>query len=230
MRQAYRVALLAAVGVCLGAAEPKTTRVGGHTYAFPPAVFMGGEVETGPVGTVLIELAWPEMRGLTPAELAAWPRRDTIRVLANSGAPVAGAAVPEAELTAHIPLDVNIATALSSGIAETASGHVPTPRPAPPGDEPAEAVPGNGMTRVETEPALPDAIQHDVFVREPIGTPEEFIQCARGDKDVVAPECSQMFVVLNLIVKASYRRALVPQWREIHTRIAAYLTQHEVSR
>lgn len=228
MSRADLVMLIAATALCTGAAPPQTTRVGGHTYAFPPAVFEGGEVETGQVGDILIELAWPEMRPLTPDEAAMWPPRDTIRVLANSGAPVDGDAVSDAELLAEIPVIVSAATELSTGIHDRASGHPHPPRSAPDSEEPLGAVPGAGMEQVATEaPTPPDAAKHDVFVREPIEQPEEVVDCFRKDH-FPNPECAQSFVTMNLIIKASYRRALVPQWRDIHDRLIAFLKAQEV--
>ena len=221
--------LTAASALCTGAAPP-TTRVGGHTYAFPPAVFEGGEVETGRVGDILIELAWPEMRPLTPDETAMWPPRDTIRVLANSGAPVDGEAVPEAKLLADLPVIASAATEPSSGIHDRTSGHPHSPQVAPAAEKPLGAVPGAGMEQVATEMLTrPDEAKHDVFIRKPIERPEEVIDCFRKDH-FPNPECAQSFVTMNLIIKASYRRALVPQWRDIHDRLVAFLKTQEVQR
>ncbi len=220
--------LVAATALCTGAAVPQTTRLGGHTYAFPPTLFMDGEVETGPVGGMLIELAWPEMRPLTADEASMWPPRDTIRVLANNGAPVDGDAVPEDRLTADMAVVVSAATELSSGIHDRASGHPHPPRPAPAGEQPLGAVPGAGMQQVATEAAtLPDEARHDVFVRMPIDRPQEVIACTRKDQ-FPDPDCAQSFIAMSLIMKASYSRALVPQWRAIHDRLVAYLEAHEV--
>ncbi len=221
------VMLIAATALCTGAAPPQTTRVGGHTYAFPPAVFQGGEVETGPVSGILIELAWPEMRPLTPDEAAMWPPRGTIRVLANNGASVDGDAVPEAKLLAEIPIIVSASADLSSGIDDSASGHPHPPQPAPASEPPLGAVPGAGMQQVATEAPSPNDTRHDVFVREPIERPEEVIACARSD-EFPSPECAESFVAMNLIVKASYRRTLVPQWQAIHDRLIDFLKAHEV--
>ena len=229
MSRAGLMALVAATALCGGAAPPQTTRVGGHTYAFPPAVFEGGQVETGSVGTVLIELAWPEMRPLAPEEAAMWPPRDTIRVLANSGAPVDGDALPDAELAAAIPIVTSVATELSGGIADRASGHLHPPRPAPATQKPLGAVPGAGMQQVATEAPGSNDFKQDVFVREPIEQPKEVVVCFRKDQ-FPDPECEQNFVAMNLIVKASYPRALVPQWRAIHDRLVAYVEAHEVHR
>ena len=228
MSRAGLMVLVMAAVLCGGVAPSQTTRVGGHTYAFPPAVFMGGEVETGPVGTVLIELAWPEMRPLTSEEAAMWPPRDTIRVLANSGAPVDGEAVPDAELLAELPVIVSAATELSSGISDRASGHPHPPRSATDAEKPLGAVPGAGMEQVATEALTrSDEAKHDVFVRKPIGQPEEVIDCFRKDH-FPNPECAQSFITMNLIIRASYRRALVPQWRDIHDRLVAFLKAQEV--
>ena len=219
--------LIAATALCVGAA-PQTTRVGGHTYAFPPSVFEGGEVETGRVGTILIELAWPEMRPLTPDEATMWPPRDTIRVLVNSGAPVNGDALPDAKLAADIPITTSLLTNLSSGIHDRASGHPHPPRPAPATDQPLGPVPGSGMQQVATEaPTAPDEAKHDVFVRVQIEQPQEVIACTRKDQ-LPNPECDQSFIAMNVIVQASYRRALVPEWREIHERLVAFLKAQEV--
>ncbi len=219
--------LIAATALCVGAA-PQTTRVGGHTYAFPPSVFEGGEVETGPVSGILIELAWPEMRPLTPAESALWPPRDTIRVLANNGARVDGDAVPEDKLTADMSIIVSAVTELSSGIHDRASGHPHPPRPAPANEPPLGAVPGAGMQQVATEaPTAPDEARRDVFVRTPIEQPQEVIACTRKDQ-FPDPDCEQSFAAMSLIMKASYPRALVPQWRAIHDRLIAYFETHEV--
>ncbi len=222
------VPLIAAAALCTGAAAPQTTRVGGHTYAFPPSVFEGGEVETGPVSGILIELAWPEMRPLTSDEAAMWPPRDTIRVLANNGAGVDGDAVPEAKLLAEIPIIVSASAELSSGIDDSASGHPHPPRPAPAGEPPLGAVPGAGMQQVATEaPTAPDEARHDVFVRMPIEQPQEVIACTRKDQ-FPDPDCEQSFTAMSLIMKASYPRALVPQWRDIHDRLVTFLAAHEV--
>ena len=170
------------------------------------------------------------MRALTPAEAAAWPRRDTIRILANSAAPVAGHAVPDAILTAGIPLAVSTSTDLSSGIADRARGRVAPLRPAAGPPDVSEPAPGDGAQRVSTEAPSANSAPHDVFVKNPIDHPTEFIDCARHGGTIVDPECAQTFVDHNLILKASYRRTLVPQWREIHAAIVAYLAQHEVQR
>ena len=229
MSRAGLMVLIAASALCTGAAA-QTTQVGGHTYAFSPAVFEGGEVETGRVGDILIELAWPEMRPLTSEEAAMWPPRDTIRVLANSGAPVDGEAVPVAKLLAEIPVIVSAATELSTGIHDRASGHPHPPWPAPSAEKPLGVVPGAGAEQVATEALTrSDEAKHDVFVREPIARPEEVIDCFRKDH-FPNPECAQSFVAMNLIIKASYRRALVPQWRDIHDRLVAFLKAQEVKR
>ena len=228
MSRSGLVVLVAAAALCTGAAPPQTTRVGGHTYAFPPGVFEGGQVETGPVGGILIELAWPEMRPLTPDEAAMWPPRDTIRVLANSGAPVDGEAVPENKLMADMSIIVSAVTELSSGIHDRTSGHPHPPRPAPADERPLGAVPGVGMQQVATEATtLPDEARHDVFVRVPIDRPEEVIACTRKDQ-FPDPDCAQSFAAISLTMKASYPRALVPQWRTIHDRLVTYLKAHEV--
>ena len=229
MSRAGLMVLVMATVLCGAAARSQTTRIGGHTYAFPPALFMGGDVETGPARDMLIVLAWPEMRPLTVEEAAMWPPRDTIRVLANSGAPVDGAALREAELTTDIPIIASLATELSSGIHDRASGHPHPPRLAPASEKPFGAVPGAGMQQVATEPLRPDDTRHDVFVREPIDRPEEVVDCFRKDQ-FPDPECAQSFIAMNLIVKASYPRALVPQWRAIHERLVAYLKAREVTR
>ncbi len=229
MPRAGLIMLIAATALCIGAA-PQTTRVGGRVYTSPPALFMGGEVETGRVGDILIELAWPEMRPLTPDEVAMWPPRDTIRVLANSGAPVDGDGVPDAELLAEMPVIVSAATELSTGIHDRASGHPHSPRFAPDTEEPLGPVPGAGMEQVATEaPTRPDEAKHDVFVREPIAQSEEIIDSSRKDH-FPNPECVQSFVTMNLIIKASYRRALVPHWRDIHDRLVIFLKAQEVKR
>lgn len=219
--------LTAATVLCTGAAAPQTTRVGGHTYAFPPAVFEGGEVETGRVGDILIELAWPEMRPLTPDEAAMWPPRNTIRVLANSGAPVDGEALPDAKLAAAIPTATSVATEPSSGIGDRSSGHPPPPRPALASQTPLGAVPGVGMQQVATETPGPNSFKQDVFVREPIEKPQEVISCLRKDQ-FSDPDCAQSFIAMNLIVKVSYSRMLVPQWRDIHDRLVTFLRAQEV--
>ena len=219
--------LVAAIALCTGAAPSRTTRIGGHAYVFPPALFMGGDVETGPVRDMLIVLAWPEMRPLTPEEAAMWPPRDTIRVLANSAAPVTGTAMPDSELMADIPVIVSIATSPYRGVDDLASGHPHPPQPAPASAKPLGAVPGAGMEQVAVEPSLSDEARHDVFVRRPIDRPQEVIACTRRDQ-FPDPDCVQSFVTMNLIVKASYPRTLVPQWHDIHDRLVAYLKAHEV--
>ena len=83
------------------------------------------------------------------------------------------------------------------------------------------------MQQVATEAPSPNDTRHDVFVAVPIKRPEEVIVCARRDQ-FPNPECAQSFIAMNLIGKASYRRALVPQWRAIHERLVAYLKAHEV--
>ena len=228
MSRAGSMVLVMAAVLCGGVAPSQTTRVGGHTYAFPPAVFMGGDVETGPVSGILIELAWPEMRPLTPDEAAMWPPRDTIRVLANNGAPVAGAAVPEDTLMADMSIVVSAVTELSGGIHDRTSGHPHPPRPAPADERPLGAVPGAGMMQVATEAAtLPDEATHDVFVRTPIDRPDEVIACTRQDQ-FPDPDCAQSFTAMSLVMKVSYKRALVPQWRAIHERLVVYLEAHEI--
>lgn len=209
-----------------GAAE--MTRIGGHSYIFPSAVFENDEVETGPVGTFLIELAWPEMRPLTTGEHAARPPRDGLRVLGNGAASVAGQGVPEAVLMGKLPAELSVATAPSTGIQARASGQIPPPRPAFQVGDAGGAVPGGGMVRVQAEVRQPtDATQVDVFVREPIARAEEFIVCAHGQA-VSAPDCAQTFVAFNLILKVSYPRRLVTQWRDIHAGIVAFLQKYEV--
>ena len=209
------------------AASPETTRIGGHTYAFPATAFVGGQAELGPVGTFLIELAWPEMAPRSAAERAVWPPRDTIRVLANSAAPTNGEAVPEAVLTAKLPEQISAAVA-PNDIAARAAGRPPPLRLAP-GMGASGAIPGGGMLRVQVEPVQPaDATQYDVFVRGPIANPQEFIQCAR-ERSVSVPDCAQSFVAQHLILKVSYRRKLVTQWRDIHARVLAFLQDHEVA-
>ncbi len=227
MRRTSQATLLLAFATVPCAAAPETTLIGGHSYAFPPALFMGGK-ESGPVGDMLIEFAWPEMRPLTPAEKAAWPPRTIVRVLANSAAPVNGQAVPEAKLLADMPSAVSAAAFLSSGIKERSSGHLRPLTAASGAGGPAQAQPGEGMQKVETDPQISDALHHEIFVREPIDQPQEFIDCIMKDGPVVDPACAQTFVAANLIIKASYPQALAPQWRDIHARIAAYLAQHEV--
>ncbi len=222
--------LLWAIATTSATAQPAQTLIGGHTYAFPAAIFLGGQAETGPRGDILIELAWPEMRGLTPAEASAWPRRNTIRILANSAAQVAGRAVPEAELTDKIPTYVSISTDLSSGIAWRASGHLAPLQPAHDAADPGEPDPGRGIERVAVAGLSALSAPHDVFVADPIEHPVEFIDCSRHTEMITNPECAQTFVASNLILKVSYRRALVPQWREIHAAVVTFLVNHEVHR
>ena len=190
---------------------------------------MGGDVETGPARDMLIVLAWPEMRPLTPEEAALWPPRDTIRVLANSDAAVNGEAVPEDKLMAEIPVIVSAYGELSSGLDDRASGRPHPPRPAPAGEQPLGAVPGAGMQQVATEAPAPNDTRHDLFVLEPIDRPGEVVACLRRDQ-FPNPKCAQSVIAMNLIVKASYRRAVVPQWHAIHDRLVAYLKAHEVHR
>ena len=210
------------------AASPEVTRIGGHSYAFPSGVFEGGQVESGSVGSFLIDLAWPEMRPLSPGERAMWPPRDTVRVLARGAAPVDGAGVPEPVLMGRLPAELSVATAPSSGIAARASGHIQPPAPMSPGEAASGAVPGIGMVQVQVDQPTPaDAIQYDVFVSEPVARVRKFIQCARQNS-VPVPDCAQTFVGSNLILKLSYPRKLVGQWREIHARVLAFLPSHPI--
>ena len=226
MEASIRRALLL-LPLCL-AASPASTRIGGHSYVFPSDAFEGGRVETGAVGTFLIELAWPEMRPLSPAERAMWPPRDTIRVLANGAAPVDGAGVPEPALLGRLPAALSVAPAPSGGLAARASGGTPPLPPPFAEDAPAGAGPRPGMMQVHIERSVPaDATQYDVFVAEPTDRVQEFVQCAR-ESSAPMPDCAQTFVAQNLLLKVSYRRGLVAQWRDIHARVLAFLHSYEV--
>ena len=121
----------------------------------------------------------------------------------------------------------SIATEPSGGIGDRASGHLPPLRHAPATQTPLGAVPGAGMQQVATEAPGPNSFKQDVFVREPIEPPQEVISCFRKDQ-FPDPECAQSFIAMNLIVKVSYPRALVPQWRNIHDRLATFLKAQEV--
>lgn len=219
-----RFVLLAATALfCTAADTPKVTVAGGRSYAFPPTAFMGGEVETGRVGSLLLNLAWPEMRPPTSDEAAEWSRRDTIRILALNGAPVNGDRVPDGELLADLPKKLAVADNMSVREIEGSHGKIPPPQLDPDPVPAGNAVPGDGMLKVRTEPGRRDGIR-DVFVQEPLARPRSFISCDRSDKLVIDPECSQQFVAANM----SYRRALVPQWQHIETQTIAFFHDHEV--
>ncbi len=64
----------------------------------------------------------------------------------------------------------------------------------------------------------------DVFVSPSIEAPDEVITCGTTTETFGNPQCSQHFVVQNLILTVSYNRPLVGHWRAIHEAVAAYLT------
>ena len=223
-----RLVLLAAAALfCTAADAPKITVAGGHSYAFPPAAFMDGEVEYGRQGSLLLQLTWPEMQPLTPEEASAWPQPDTIRILTVNGAPVDGDGIPDSELLAGFPRKLAIARDMSVKEVEGPQNMIRMPQldpePAPAGS----AVPGGGMLKIRTEPGLGDGIK-DVFAQEPLVQLRSFIVCDRADKMVVDPQCSQQFVAANMDFKVGYRRALVPQWQHIEAETIAFFHNHEV--
>lgn len=224
LRLATAILALSTPPAALAAGAPAVTILAGHRYRFDPSVFEGGVVETGRVGSVLLELAWPEMRGLTQAEATAWPRRDTIRILANSGAAVAGSAIPDSKLEESLPQ--LLAAALWSTI--TPSG---TPEPVRRDPSPhfarSAAEPGPGMARVVSY-SSPSGTRDDVYVLEPIDRIKEFVACGRKDAMRIDPACAQVFVSDDLVFRVSYRRQLVVSWRTLHERVIGFFRNAEV--
>lgn len=224
-----RLVLLAATALlCTAADAPKVTIAGGRTYAFPPAAFMDGEVEYKRQGSLLLLLAWPEVRPLTPEEASAWPQRDTIRILTVNGAPRDGDGLPDGELLADMPKKLAIAENLDVDITEGSRDRIPPPRADPDPLPVGSAVPGGGMKRVRAEVLVPGSGKRDVFAEEPLAHPHRFISCAEGGGSTVDPECFEDFVAAGMSFKVSYRRALVPHWREIEARTIAFFRDHEV--
>lgn len=228
-RRPAEAALLLALLVPLPAradGPPSVTILAGRSYRFDPSVFEGGVVETGRVGSALLELAWPEMRGLTRGEAAAWPRRDTIRILANSGAAVDGSALPDESLKQSLPQ--LLSAALWSTIAPSGNRD-PVVRDTSPLPSIPAAAPGPGMVRVVSFKS-PSGTKDDVYVLDPISHVTEFVACGTNDAMRIDPSCAQTFVSDNLVFRVSYRRPLVVTWRAIHDRVIEFFRTAEVSR
>ncbi len=165
--------------------KPGETRIAGRTYLFTPDMYQGGIVETGRIGDMLLELAWPEMRGLTAEERAMWPPRPTLLILANSAAQTAGDAAPVDYLINAVRNELGIAISLYSSKERV-------PRPAD--DAPQGAVLGSGMVKIAKSADPAGDVGSDVYALPPIKDTNEFIRCNRADKIFTQSSCSQYFV------------------------------------
>ncbi len=213
------VALTTAVAVA-APLKPGETRIAGRTYLFTPDLYQGGIVETGRIGDMLLELAWPEMRGLTAEERAMWPPRPTLLILANSAAQTAGDAAPADYILEGIDNELSIA--ISPRVGEHSIPHR-TERPS------RVPSPGSGMIELERGKDSPGAVGADVYALPPLDHTAEFIACTRTDKVFTNSTCAQRFVENDMIMKITYDRPLVDQWRAIHDRVASFLRSHEVN-
>ncbi len=200
--------------------KPGETRIAGHTYRFTPNMYQGGLVETGRIGDMLLELAWPEMRGLTAEEQAMWPPRPTLLILANSAAQTAGDAAPADYILAGVGNELSIA--ISPRVGEHTIPHR-TERPS------RAQAPGSGMIELARGKDSPGAPGADVYALPPLDHTTEFIACTRTDKVFTNSTCAQRFVENDMIVKITYDRPLVNQWRAIHDQVASFLRSHEVN-
>ena len=219
MKRAFLLAVLAATPAVAAPLKPGETRIGGHTYLFPPDVFESA-VETGPVGTVLLELAWPAMRGLTEDEKWAMQRRPTLLVLVNSAARVDGDAAPADYVSSGIPEELMIA--ISPRVGEHTVPH-PTDRPSP------GRAPGGGMIELVQGRESPGALGADVYALAPFDHTSEFISCTHTDEVFTISSCSQSFVANDMIIKIDYDHTFVDQWKIIHNRFINFLMSCEVN-
>ncbi len=219
MKRAFLLAVLAATPAVAAPLKPGETRIGGHTYLFPPEVFESA-VETGRVGTVLLELAWPEMRGLTDEEKWAVQRRPTLLVLVNSAADVDGDAAPADQVLDDVPGELSVA------LFPDEIGNHTIPRQAN-RSSPGEA-PGGGMVELVRGKDPPGDRGADVYALPPLAHTPEFISCTHTDGVFTISSCSQSFVANDMIVKIDYNHAYVGQWRVIHDRFTSFLKSCEV--
>ncbi len=84
------------------------------------------------------------------------------------------------------------------------------------------------MQRIQVEDRAPGEPGNDVFVGLPLDHPERFVTCTRQEGSTVDPQCAQVFVTANLLIRVSDRRPLLPRWRDIEQATSAFLRDHEV--
>ncbi|MGI4802603.1 MAG: hypothetical protein ACRYG8_52945 [Janthinobacterium lividum] len=192
------------------AANADTATIAGQVYRFPNDVFADGMVQHGRQGSLLLMLSWPGMR--SPDDVGDASEQQSLQVLLNETSARDATAVDRSiDLDAHLhaSLDPHKHAALL------------TVMPAQAVDAPA------GLVQVLTD--NDNSLGEDVFVKQPLTRPSEFVTCSRKSGYVDDPLCSQEFGTSGLVIKVTYSRRMLSEWAHVRAVVLTYLNRHKIS-